>query len=64
MLIRAADELHSDQFITDSTWKALAERCSERQSMDLIFTVGQYTMLSMFANSAGIRLTHGPALPK
>lgn len=64
MLLRAADELHSDQFVTDSTWKALAERYNERQLMDLLFTVGQYTMLSMFANSAGVQLTHGPALPK
>lgn len=64
VLLRAADQLHSDQFITDPTWKALAERYNERQLLDLVFTVGQYTMLSMFTNSAGIQLTHGPALPK
>ena len=60
-----ADELHADQFITDSTSKALAKRYNDRQLMDLTFTVGQYTMLSMFLNSAGVQQEEGIAgLPK
>ncbi len=58
-LLAAADELHRDQFITDATWTALARRYTERQMMDAIFTVGQYTMVSMFLNSASVQLEPG-----
>jgi len=65
LLLRAADELHSDQFIKDTTWKGLADRYDERQLMDTVFTVGQYTMVSMFLNSAGVQLEPGvTGLPK
>jgi 4-carboxymuconolactone decarboxylase len=65
LLLRAADELHSDQFIEDATWKGLADRYDERQLMDTVFTVGQYTMVSMFLNSAGVQLEPGvTGLPK
>lgn len=58
--LRAADELHKDQFITDATWQALkAARVSDQQLVDAIFTVGQYTMVSMFLNSAGVQLEPG-----
>ena len=59
VLLRAADELHRDQHITDATWTRLRERFDERQMMDIIFTVGQYTMVSMFLNSAGVQLEQG-----
>lgn len=60
LLIRAADELHRDQFISDDTWTALgAERYTPQQLMDVVFTVGQYTMVSMFLNSAGVQLEPG-----
>lgn len=60
LLIRAADELHRDQFISDDTWRALgAERYTPQQLMDVVFTVGQYTMVSMFLNSAGVQLEPG-----
>lgn len=65
LLLRAADELHKDQFISDVTWNALATRYSQQQMMDVTFTVGQYTMLSMFLKSAGVQLEPGVAtLPK
>lgn len=55
-LLRATDELHADRFITDATWAALAEHWSERQRIDLILTVGQYTQVSMLLNSCGVQL--------
>ena len=58
-LLRAADELHNDQFITDATWTALSKTYNERQMMDAIFTVGQYTMVSMFLNSASVQREPG-----
>jgi 4-carboxymuconolactone decarboxylase len=55
-VIRAADELVADQFVSDATWAALTGALSEHQAMDFVFTVGQYTMVSMFLNSAGVQL--------
>ncbi len=54
-LIRAADELHNDAFITDQTWCALAERYSTKQLMDVVFAVGQYHIVSMALNSFGVQ---------
>jgi alkylhydroperoxidase family enzyme len=61
-LIRACDELHARQFVTDATWSALAAQFSERQCMDLVFTVGQYTQVSMMLNTFGVQLDAGQAL--
>ena len=59
LLLRAADELHRDKHVSDATWRALDERYDDRQMMDVVFTVGQYTMVSMFLNSAGVQLEKG-----
>lgn len=64
-LLRATDELHGDAFISDATWKALAETFSDQQLMDLIFTVGQYNLVSMALNSMGVQPEEGlPRLPQ
>lgn len=54
-LLRATDELTSDAFITDKTWAQLSS-LSEKQRMDLVMTVGQYTQVSMMLNSFGVQL--------
>ncbi|WP_084419488.1 carboxymuconolactone decarboxylase family protein [Henriciella litoralis] len=54
-MLQATDELTSDAFITDATWARLSE-LSEKQKMDLVMTVGQYTQVSMMLNSFGIQL--------
>jgi len=56
LLIKAADELHQDVFISDATWKGLKKSYSDQQMMDLVFTCGQYTMVSMALNSFGVQL--------
>ncbi|MFN3521125.1 MAG: carboxymuconolactone decarboxylase family protein [Phenylobacterium sp.] len=61
-LIRAADELHHDQFITDSTWRALGEHFDDKQKMDVVFTAGQYTQVSMMLNTFGVQLDEGQSL--
>ena len=58
-LLRAADELHDDSRISDSTWAALAERYSTEQMLDVIFTVGNYHLVSMALNSCGVELDEG-----
>ncbi len=55
-LLRAADELHDDHIVSDATWSALGERYGTQQLMDLVFTVGQYTLVSMALNSFGVQL--------
>jgi 4-carboxymuconolactone decarboxylase len=61
LLIRAVDELHHDAFISHATWQGLAERYTTNQLIDLVFTVGQYTMVSMALNSFGVQLEAGNA---
>jgi alkylhydroperoxidase family enzyme len=58
-LVRAADELHDDQFLSDDTWEALGVRYTPQQLMDAVFAVGQYTLLSMALNTFGVRLDPG-----
>ena len=58
-LLRAADELHDDSFITDATWKALSQRFNRQQLIDLVFTVGQYHTVSMVLNTLGVQLDEG-----
>ena len=53
-LIRAADELHDRQDITEDTWHRLALSWDEAQLVEIPFVVGQYTMLSMVAKSTGV----------
>jgi 4-carboxymuconolactone decarboxylase len=55
-LLRAVDELHADQFISDATWQELGSHFDTRQLIDLVFAVGQYTMVSMALNSFGVQI--------
>jgi alkylhydroperoxidase family enzyme len=61
-LLQAADELHADSFVSDATWAALAAHYDARQLLDVIFTVGQYTLVSMALNSLGVQPE--PELPR
>ena len=64
-ILRAVDELHADAMIGDSTWKTLAERYDRQQLMDLVFTVGQYNLVSMALNTLGVQLDEGiPGFPE
>ena len=61
-LVRAADELHADQFVSTPTWTALLAHFSEKQAMDVVFTAGQYTQVCMMLNSFGVQLDDGQTL--
>jgi 4-carboxymuconolactone decarboxylase len=61
-LIRASDELHRGQFIGEATWTALGEHFTQKQCMDLVFTAGQYTQVSMILNTFGVQLDAGQTL--
>ena len=61
-LIKVADELHADQFVTDPTWAELSAHFTPKQCMDAVFTAGQYTQVSMFLNTFGVQLDEGQTL--
>ena len=56
VLIRAADELHRDDAISDRTWAALAERYGSAERIDVVITVAGYRMVSIALNSLGTQL--------
>lgn len=60
-LLRAADELHRDSCIGDATWEALSRRYGKEQLIDLVFTIGQYTLVSMALNTLGVQREPGVA---
>ena len=59
LLLRAADELHDDQVVSDATWAALGKELDAKQLIDLVFTVGQYTLVSMALNTLGVQRDEG-----
>ena len=63
-LLRAADELRREAFISDATWKTLLKYYDMKQMVEIIYTVGGYTMTGLAINSFGIQVEPGyPAMP-
>lgn len=60
-LLRATDELTRDFHVSDAGWSALSG-LTDKQKMDLVMTVGQYTQVSMMLNSFGVQLDPGQEL--
>jgi alkylhydroperoxidase family enzyme len=57
-LLRAADELHVDSFISDATWAALSTRYDVNQLVDVIDTAGTLTMHAGVINSVRVEVEH------
>lgn len=53
-LLRAADELHVNAFVSDATWAELASRYDANQLTDLLYGVGEITMHAAFARTLRI----------
>lgn len=63
-LIRAADELHRGDTVSDATWAALAARYGPSELIDVVITVAGYRMVSIALNSLGTPLEPGrPRFP-
>jgi len=58
-LLRVADELIDNHFISDSSWAKLAQHYDRCNCMDIVFIVGQYVTISMALNSFGVQLDEG-----
>ena len=56
VLLTATDELSDAKFISEVTWAQLSARWNTQQLLDIVFAVGQYTMVSMALNTFGVQL--------
>lgn len=59
VLLRATDELHSEQRLGDATWASLSSRYDEQQLIELPMLVGHYHLVAMTLNSLGVELEPG-----
>ena len=59
LILLAADELWKQAEISAGTWDGLKRFYSDQQMLDLLFTMGQYTMVSMALNSLKVQLEDG-----
>lgn len=56
---RAVAELETDSTLSDATYQLLSADLSDRQLMDLVFTVGAYGLLAMAFNTFEVELDPG-----
>lgn len=64
-VLTAADELRREAFISDATWEELAKYYGMKQRIEIVYTVGGYTMTGLAINSFGIQVEPGyPAMPQ
>jgi alkylhydroperoxidase family enzyme len=55
-LMQAADDLYENSVVSDATWATLSKKYSTEQMVDVVFTIGQYNMVSWALNSFGVPL--------
>ncbi len=55
LLVRAADELHTERTISDSLWAELRPLYSDRELIEICMLVGHYEMLAMTLNALGVQ---------
>ena len=58
-VLRAADELWREAKVGDATWAELARHFDVPQLLDLVFAIGQYTLVSMALNTLGVERDPG-----
>jgi 4-carboxymuconolactone decarboxylase len=59
VLVTATDELVVGHTVSDATWAALTAVLDTPAILDLIFTVGQYVLVSTALNALGVHLDEG-----
>src|SRR5258708_595886 len=64
-LIQTADDLFENSVVSDESWKTLSERYNTEQMMDVVFTVGQYNLVSWAVNTPAVPLAdYSPGSPQ
>lgn len=59
LLLRACDQLFENNELSDATWAALADRYDEHQLIEVLMTVGHYTMLAWTLRTLRVPLDPG-----
>lgn len=59
LLLRAADELHSEGEIGDELWALLAAELDQVRLIELCMLIGHYEMLAMTLNTLRVEPEHG-----
>jgi alkylhydroperoxidase family enzyme len=62
-LVTACDETRAEGKISEPVWRALAARYDEAELLDVVFTIGQYTLISTCLRSLEVELDAGLTLP-
>ncbi len=63
-VLTATDELRREAFVSDATWAELANYYGVKERIEIVYTVGGYTMTGLAINSFGIQTEPGyPAMP-
>ena len=55
-LVQAVDDLFEHSVVSEATWQTLSERYNTQQMMDLVFTIGNYNLVSWALNTLGVPL--------
>lgn len=63
LLLRAADELHSQRTLSDHLWAELRPQLSDAELIELCMLIGHYEMLAMTLNSLQVEPDPLPAGP-
>jgi alkylhydroperoxidase family enzyme len=58
-LLRAVDELHDDNVVSDRTWESLSSRFDAARLIELLFLIGNYHMIAYVLNSLGVEIEPG-----
>ena len=58
-LVALADDLCTDNCVSDATWARLGPRWSDAELVELLVLAGFYRLVSGFLNSAGVQLDPG-----
>ncbi len=64
-LVALADDLCTDDCVSDATWAALTPRWNDAEMVELVMLAGTYRLVSGFLNSTGVQLDEGvPGWPQ
>lgn len=58
-LLRACDEVHADQIVSDATWQTLSRHYDDQELIEVIMLVGYYHLVSFVLNTLGVPIEEG-----
>ena len=63
-LLSAADELRREAFVSEATWTTLSKSYDIQRLIEIVYTVGGYTMTGLAINAFGVQTEAGfPGMP-